>query len=450
MDQDQARQSAIGKAAWRLLPFLCLCYTINFLDRVNVGFAALAMNEDLGFSPSVYGFGAGIFFVGYILFEVPSNLALQRFGARIWIARIMISWGIVATAMALVHDQSSFYALRFLLGVAEAGFFPGIILYLTYWFPARELARIVSLFMAAIPFATVFGGPLSGALLQMHGLWGLAGWQWLFIIEGLPAVMLGVVVLFFLDDRPDQAKWLSQEERQALAVTLVAEAKATREVGYAGLGQALTRPRVLVLGLLYFCIAFGLYGIGFWMPQVIQTFGLEPLQIGFLAAIPYLAAAIGMVLWGARSDRTGERIWHIALPLLMGGAALAWSAFSGPLGLTMLALTLAALGIYAAVSTFWSLPTAILTGTGAAAGLALINSMGNVSGLVSAALIGVLRETTGNFTAALLFMAGALLLAALIALVFGNAQRARALAGAKPVWPLKLRGEFTGRKANER
>jgi MFS transporter, ACS family, tartrate transporter len=433
MDKEQARQSAVKKAAWRLLPFLCLCYTVNFLDRVNVGFAALHMNADLGFSPSVFGAGAGIFFAGYILFEVPSNLALQRFGARIWIARIMISWGIVATAMAFVHNETSFYAMRFLLGVAEAGFFPGIILYLTYWFPARELARIVSLFMAAVPLATVIGGPVSGALLQMDGLLGLAGWHWLFIIEGLPAVALGVIVLFFLDDRPEEARWLSEEERKALSATLAAEAKATRKVGYAGLGQALTRPRVLVLGLIYFCIVTGLYGIGFWMPQVIQTFGLEPLAIGFLTALPYLVAAIGMVAWGARSDRTGERIWHIALPLMLGGAAFAWSAASGPLVLTMLALTLATLGIHAAIGTFWSLPTAILTGTGAAAGLALVNSMGNLAGLVSPTVIGLLKQAMGTFTAALLFLAAALLLGALITILFGQAQRARAAAGAKPI-----------------
>jgi MFS transporter, ACS family, tartrate transporter len=249
-----------------------------------------------------------------------------------------------------------------LLGIAEAGFFPGIILYLTYWFPARERARIVSLFMVAVPLATVIGGPVSGALLELHGLWGLKGWQWLFIIEGLPAVLLGVVVLFFLDDRPEGARWLTDEERQALSAMLAAEAKATREVGYASLGQALTRPRVLVLGLLYFCIAFGLYGIGFWMPQVIQTFGLTPLKIGFLTAIPYLFAALAMVLWGANSDRTGERIWHVALPLLLAAFAFAWSATTLPLGLTMVALTLATVGIHAVVGTFWSLPTAILTG----------------------------------------------------------------------------------------
>ncbi|MCJ7527710.1 MAG: MFS transporter, partial [Methyloceanibacter sp.] len=303
MSQDEATRSAIGKAARRLMPFLCLCYTVSFLDRVNVGFAALSMNEDLGFSPSIFGAGAGIFFVGYILFEIPSNLALQRFGARIWIARIMISWGIVAACMALVSGTTSFYLMRFLLGVAEAGFFPGIILYLTYWFPARERARIIALFMAAVPLATMIGGPVSGALLELHGVGGLKGWQWLFIVEGLPAMILGVIALKFLDDRPEDASWLSKKERQALGNMLAAEAKATRDVGYAELGQALTRPRVLVLGLLYFCIVISFYGVGFWMPQVIQTYGLAPLKIGFLTAIPYFFAAIAMVLWGAHSDR---------------------------------------------------------------------------------------------------------------------------------------------------
>jgi MFS transporter, ACS family, tartrate transporter len=422
---DDARRSAISKATWRLVPFLGLCYAVNFLDRVNVGFAALAMNQDLGFTPSIFGTGASIFFIGYILFEIPSNLALQRLGARIWIARIMISWGLVATAMAVVSGETSFYVMRFLLGVAEAGFFPGIILYLTYWFAAAERARIVSLFMVAVPLATVVGGPVSGALLELRGLWGLTGWQWLFIAEGLPAIVLGVITLKFLDDRPEQAEWLSTKERAALAETLAAEAKATREVGYARLGQALSRPRVLVLGLLYFCLVVGLYGIGFWMPQVIQTFGLTPLKIGFLTAVPHLFAAIFMVLWGAHSDRTGERILHVALPLLLAALAFTWSAFTGPLALTMVALTLATLGIYAAIGTFWSLPTATLTGTGAAAGLALINSMGNLGGFAGPSMVGVIREATGSFTAALLFLAGALALAAVIALLFGHTTRRR-------------------------
>jgi ACS family tartrate transporter-like MFS transporter len=420
MDQGEARRSAIAKAAWRLLPFLCLCYIVNFLDRVNVGFAALAMNQDLGFTPSIFGTGAGIFFIGYFLFEIPSNLALQRFGARIWIARIMISWGVVATAMAFVHSETSFYAMRFLLGVAEAGFFPGIILYLTYWFPARERARIVSLFMAAVPLATVVGGPLSGALLELHGLGGLKGWHWLFIVEGLPAILLGLIALKVLDDGPAQAEWLSKDERQALADTLAAEAKVTREVGYAGLGQALTRPRVLVLALLYFCLVVGLYGIGFWMPQVIQTFGLDPLRIGFLTAVPYLFAAIAMVLWGMSSDRSGERILHVAVPLFLAALAFAWSAAALPLALTMIALTLAAVGIYAAIGTFWSLPTAILTGTGAAAGLALVNAVGNLGGFAGPSIVGVIRQATGSFTVALLFLAGAMALGGAIALLFGR------------------------------
>lgn len=426
MSAEEARQSAIAKASRRLIPFLVLCYAVNFLDRVNVGYAALAMNADLGFTPSIFGIGAGIFFVGYILFEIPSNLALQRFGARIWIARIMISWGLISTAMALVSGETSFYVMRFLLGVAEAGFFPGIILYLTYWFPARERARIIALFMAAVPLATMVGGPISGALIEMHGLFGLKGWQWLFVVEGVPAVVLGAIALRVLDDKPEGARWLSVEERQALAHTLSAEARVAREVGYAELGQALTRPRVLTLGLLYFCIVMGLYGISFWMPQVIQTYGLSPIEIGLLTAIPYSFAAIVMVLWGAHSDRTGERIWHVALPLFLAGAAFAWSAASLPLALILVALSFATAGTYAAIGTFWSLPTSILTGTGAAAGLALINSLGNTGGLVGPPIIGALKEGTGTFTAALLFLAGMLILGAVIALVFGAIQRAHA------------------------
>ena len=423
MDQDQALQSAVTKAARRLVPFLALCYMVNFLDRVNVGFAALSMNADLGFTPQMFGLGAGIFFVGYILFEIPSNLALHRFGARIWIARIMISWGLVSMAMALVSGATSFYALRFLLGVAEAGFFPGIILYLTYWFPARERARVVAMFMAAVPLATVFGGPLSGALLELDGLMGLKGWQWMFFVEGVPAVLLGFVTLKFLDDRPEHAKWLTPEERQALSTQLATEAEAARTDGYHRIGQALTRPRVLMLGLIYFCLAAGLYGIGFWMPQVIQTFGFSPLKIGFLTAIPYLFAAFLMVLWGRRSDRTGERIWHVALPLALAGAAFAWSAVSGPLLPTMMALTLVTVGIYAAVGAFWSLPTAILTGTGAAAGIALVNSIGNLGGFAAPTIVGTLRQATGDFTAALLFLAFILVLGAGLTLLFGYATR---------------------------
>ena len=422
MDHEQTSDghlsAAIAKATYRLIPFLCLAYTLNFLDRVNVGFAALHMNADLGFSPAVFGFGAGIFFLGYIVFEIPSNLALQRFGARIWIARIMISWGLIACAMALVRGETSFYVSRLLLGIAEAGFFPGIILYLTYWFPAGTRARIIALFMASVPLATVFGGPISGVLLQMHGFAGLAGWQWLFIIEGAPAVLLGVLALFVLTDKPDKAAWLSENERRALTETLASEAANTKAVGYADLRQALKRPRVLALGVLYFLMVTGLYGIGFWMPQVLATFGLDPLHVGFLTAIPYLFAVIAMVLWGRHSDKTGERRWHIALPLLLAACAFAWSAYSGPLLPTMIALSLATLGFYAAFGPFWSLPTALLTGTGAAAGIALVNSMGNAAGFTGPYIVGLLKQATGSFSAALLFLAAALALGGLMALCF--------------------------------
>jgi MFS transporter, ACS family, tartrate transporter len=422
MDQDQTRDghlaAAIRKATWRLIPFLCLAYTVNFLDRVNVGFAALHMNEDLGFSPSVYGFGAGIFFLGYIAFEVPSNLALHRFGARIWIARIMISWGLVACAMAFVWSETSFYVMRFLLGVAEAGFFPGIILYLTYWFPAAERARIVAVFMASVPLATVFGGPVSGALLNMHGFLGLAGWHWLFLIEGLPAIVLGVLALKVLTDKPAGATWLTQDERAALTARIAAEDAVAKEVGYSEIGAAMTRPRVLALGLLWFLIVIGLYGMGFWLPQVIQSYGLDDLSIGFITAIPYVFAAICMVLWGRRSDRANERRWHIALPLMVASAAFAASAYTEALIPTMIALTIATVGFYATLGPFWSLPTAFLAGTGAAAGLALVNSIGNIAGFAGAYIVGILREATGSFSAALLFLAAALALGGLMALCF--------------------------------
>lgn len=413
-----ALASAIRKAAIRLIPFLCLAYTVNFLDRVNVGFAALSMNEDLRFSPSVYGFGAGGFFIGYILFEIPSNLALRRFGARIWIARIMISWGIVACAMALVHSEMSFYVTRALLGIAEAGFFPGIILYLTFWFPAEVRARIVAVFMASVPLATVIGGPLSGALLEMHGILGFKGWQWLFVIQGLPAIILGLLALKVLTNRPEEATWLTSEERTALSEAIARESKHTESVGYADLRAALTRPRVLALGCLYFLMVIGLYGIGFWMPQVIGGFGLGSLAVGFLIAIPYLFAAIAMVLWGRHSDHRSERRWHIALPLFLAAASFAWTAYSGPLIPTMVALTLATLGLYAAFAPFWTLPIALLTGAGAAAGIALVNSMGNAAGFAGPYVVGILKEATGSFSAAMLFIAAAAALGGLMALSF--------------------------------
>jgi MFS transporter, ACS family, tartrate transporter len=291
----------------------------------------------------------------------------------------------------LVSGTATFYAMRFLLGVAEAGFFPGIILYLTYWFPAQERARIVSLFMAAVPLATLVGGPYRAPCSRCTGLAGSRAGTGCSSLK-----LLGLAALKLLPDRPAEASWLTEEEKDALEAKLAAEAEAARDIGYHALGDALTRPRVLVLALLYFCIVVGLYGIGFWMPQVLQTFGLTPLAIGFLTAVPYLFASIAMVIWGWHSDATGERIWHVALPLFLAGAAFAWSATGAPLAVTMLALSLAGVGIYAAVSTFWSLPTAILTGTGGAAGLALVNSVGNLGGLAGPSIVGVIKQATGS------------------------------------------------------
>jgi ACS family tartrate transporter-like MFS transporter len=446
MAADQAHyRQALRKASIRLIPFLCLCYGVSFLDRVNVGFAALVMNADLGFTASVFGLGAGIFFVGYILFEVPSNLVLARVGARRWIARIMISWGLIAAAMSLVAGPMSFYAMRFLLGATEAGFFPGIILYLTFWFPARERARIVSLFMTAVPVSTVIGAPVSGALLGLHGVGGLKGWQWLFLIEGIPAVLLGIAAWWLLTERPQEAKWLGKEEAPR-ARRRAADAKAAKAVSYAELAQGLTQPCVLVLGFLYFCIVVGLYGVGFWIPQVIQGYGLDPFEVGLLVAIPYLFAAGDMVIWGWHSDLTSERRWHVALPLFVAAAAFALSAMSLPLAPMMLVLSIATIGIYAAIGIFWSLPTGLLTGSAAAAGLALINSIGNAGGLVGPYVVGVVKEATGHFAAALLFLAGALALGGAVALM--AAARGRApIKAVKPRAPAARRPRPAGSPA---
>lgn len=324
-------RTALRKATVRLIPFLFVLYIVSFLDRVNVSFAALQMNEDLGFSDAVYGLGAGIFFIGYFLFEVPSNLILERVGARVWIARIMITWGIISTAMFLVTGPVSFYLLRFLLGVAEAGFFPGIILYLTYWFPARERAKAVALFMTAVAIAGVIGGPLSGALLSLDEVvFGLSGWQFLFIAEGFPAILLGLAVLAFLPDRPSEARWLTDEERRWLEDSLSREEQLKTTHGTHTLRQAFVDGRLWLLCGVYFGTVTSLYGISFWLPTIIEEFSnLNEFLVGLLSAFPYLAAAIGMVVFAWHSDRTGERRWHVAIP---AGLAALGLALTGPIG----------------------------------------------------------------------------------------------------------------------
>ncbi|MBV8836984.1 MAG: MFS transporter [Alphaproteobacteria bacterium] len=425
-----ARASA--KISRKLIPFLMLCYFVAYLDRVNVGFAALTMNKDLGLNAEMFGFGAGIFFFGYFIFEVPSNLLLEKFGARMWIARIMISWGVVSAAMAFVTGPYSFYAMRFLLGVAEAGFFPGIILYLTYWFTAAERARYVGLFMAAIPLSSVIGGPVSGLILDhFNGAMALNGWQWLFIIEGVPSIIVGFLVLLLLTDRPKDATWLAPDERDALNAKLAAEAANRESVRHYSLKEALLNPRVLALSLVYFGLVCGNYGLGYWLPTIVKGV-VTTLQLdassginintltGYLVAIPYAVAVVAMIWWTRRSDLARERMWHVAGPAILGGVALAAAAYLTDPLLAGIAVTACAVATYAALPTFWTLPTAFLTGTAAAGGIALINSIGNIGGFAGPYAVGWLKDATGGTTAGLLALAAAYVLAGVVTLLVGH------------------------------
>ena len=422
------------KVAWRLLPILFLCYVLAYLDRVNVGFAKLQMQKDLGFSDTVYGIGAGIFFIGYFFFEVPSNLILERVGARIWIARIMILWGLISAGMMFTNGETTFYVLRFVLGLAEAGFFPGIILYLTYWFPRAHRARMVAVFMTAITLSGVIGGPFSGWILaRFSGTAGLAGWQWLYLLEGLPSVAVGLLVVFRLDDGPAKARWLSEDERELLLRRIEDEERLKLEegAGHHRLVDAFLSPRLWLFALIYFCVVMGLYGISFWLPQILSdTMTSDPWRIGLLTAVPWGAAAAAMLLVGRHSDRTGERRWHTALPALVAGAAFATSAVSGISGVqSFAALTVATCGVMAAVSCFWSLPTAFLSGTAAAGGIAWINSVGNLAGYVSPFVVGQVRDRTGSMSAALLVLASSLVAAGLLTVWSARRGRAPARAG---------------------
>jgi len=419
-------RTTLAKVGWRLLPFLLLLYVVAWLDRVNIGFAALQMNEDLGFSSAVYGFGAGVFFIGYALFEIPSNLILARVGARLWIARIMITWGVLSIAMMFVTGAMSFYVLRFLLGVAEAGFLPGIIYYLGHWFPAAERARAVSWFMLAIPLSTVVGGPLAGLLLQLDGWHDLTGWQWLFLVEGTPAVVLGFVVLRFLTDTPEQAEWLSPDERAWLAERVHAEHRAAEARHGVGLRAALVHPTVWLLGFIIFACQTGSYGLTLWIPQIVRGLsGSSDFLVSMISALPYVAASVGMILIGRSSDRSGERFLHIAIPSAIAAVGFVASAyFTSPVP-GMLALTVAAVGDLGTRGPFWSLPTRFLAGTAAAGGIGLINTLGSLGGFVGPYAVGLVRQLTGGFAGGLVFLAALLLLAAVAAL---QLRRARVLA----------------------
>ena len=417
--------STLNKVRNRLIPFVGLLYFAAFIDRVNVSFAAAQMNRDLGFSAYVYGLGAGVFFIGYALFEVPSNLILHKVGGRRWLARIMITWGIVAGAMALVKGATGFYILRFLLGAAEAGFFPGVIYYLTHWVPAAGRARLIGIFMTAVPISTAVGGPLSASILRLDGIWGLAGWQWLFLTETVPSLVLGIVTLLYLPDRPADARWLTPAERHWLTRKLEAEAF-QRDVQHGGtVLRALLDSRVLALSLCYFGAEIGLYGVILWIPQIFVHAGIAAGSVGYVVAIPYATAAVAMVWWCRRSDRRKERVRHIAVASLAASLGLAASAglVNSPL-LSVIAISIGAAGTLAILPIFWTLPAAILSGAAAAGAIALINALGNMGGFFGPFMIGWIKDATGSFTWGLYAAAVGVLLTGIIALLIGHDARA--------------------------
>ena len=414
---ESLEQRTLAKVSSRLVPFLVLCYFVAYLDRVNVSFAALTMNKDLGLSASAFGFGAGVFFLAYFLFEVPSNLFLERVGARKWIARIMFTWGLISGAMAFVGGEYSFYALRVLLGIAEAGFFPGIIFYLTLWFPAVYRARIIGYFMAAIPLSTVIGAPISGLLLGMEGIMGVKGWQWLFILEALPALLLSVVVFYYLTDRPADAMWLAADERAWLEARLDRERKQRETVRQYSVRDALLDPKVWALSLVYFGAVATNYGLSFFLPQIVKAFGVSNVQAGVIAALPYVVGSISIVLWGRRSDRKLERRFHLAFPLLVASAGLAGAAMLDDPTMKMAVLSIAGFGIFGCLPVFWTYPTAFLSGAAAAGGIALINSLGNLAGFAGPFVMGRLKDMTGTYTAGLFCLAAIGLIAMVVVLL---------------------------------
>lgn len=410
-DEESATYS---KVAWRLLPFLFLCYMCAYLDRINVSFAKLQMMSDLGLSDAVYGLGAGIFFVGYLMFEVPSNLILLRVGARRWIARIMVTWGVISAAMMFVNGPISFYVLRFLLGVAEAGFIPAILLYLTYWFPNKRRSKVTALFLTGIPMSGVIGGPLSGWIMNhFHGTTGLAGWQWLFLLEGIPSVLIGIVAFYFLNDKVSDAKWLSAAQKALIQRDLAAEQQGQ---SLHSIRDGLTNPKVLLLSFIYFFFTMGLYGVSFWLPTIVKASGVaDPLDIGLLSSIPYASAAIAMILVSRSSDATGERRWHLSLAGVIGAIALCASVFyANNTVLAMVALTIGTMGVMTTISQFWVLPPAILSGGAAAAGIALANSIGSISGVVSPYVIGWVQMSSGTTGAGVLGLAASMVIGSLL------------------------------------
>lgn len=416
-------QTTLRKVRRRLMPLIVLLYFVAYLDRNNVGFAKLGMQGDIGLTEAAYGLGAGIFFLGYALLEIPSNGGMYRYGARKWIARILISWGIFATAMFLVNGETTFYIIRFLLGAAEAGFFPAILFYLTLWFPAAQRVTVLGIFILAQPISNALGAPVSGMLLGLEGVAGLHGWQWLYIIEGIPAIVLGLITPFVMTDRPEHAKWLKPEECDWLATTMSKELADKQKSGNHNFLAGLKDPRTLAYSALYFGLVCGIYGLGLWMPTIVKALGkFDTVQVGFIVFIPYAIAAVFVYFWSKRSDRTGNRVWHASVSMVIAAVGLLGAGYLLPVNavLAMVFLTLAAMGIYSAIAPFLAMPSAALTGAAAAAGLAMVNSLGNLGGFVAPYIVGILKDATGNSQSGLTFLAACLAITAVATYLYAR------------------------------
>jgi MFS transporter, ACS family, tartrate transporter len=438
MNPQDVASITLRKVTLRLIPFLFLLYIVAWLDRVNVGFAGLQMNADLGFSSAAFGFGSGVFFLGYCLFEVPSNLVLHRVGARRWIARIMISWGVISAAMMFVRTAPTFYVLRFLLGAAEAGFFPGVVYYLSHWYPEGQRARAIAAFMTAVPVSGVVGGPLSGALLTLNGLFGLAGWQWLFLMEGVPAILLGVTVLFYLTDRPEAANWLSSAEKDWLVSSLAAERSSRDGKLRVGIFAVLTNRTIWHLGIIFLFAAIGFYAYSFWAPLVVKSLtASSDLGVGLILGAISAVTIIAMMLNSAHSDQTDERPLHVAIALLVSGAGFFGCAVLRQPILAVFFLALVPIGHCAAYGPFWSIPSRFLTGAPAAAGIALVVTIANVGGLIGPTIIGAMKDRFGTHGPAFILLGGCAVVGALLAMALGrgpvlrSAQAGEVVAGLK-------------------
>ncbi len=417
----ELEKRTMSKVTWRLVPFLMLCYFIAYLDRVNISFAGASMSKDLGLSATAFGGAAGIFFIAYFFFEVPSNFALDRFGARIWIARIMLTWGLITGAQAFVQGEFSINIVRLLLGAAEAGFFPGIIFFITLWFPAAYRARIIGLFMFAIPISTVIGAPISSLILYLDGVSGLHGWQWMFILEALPALILSAVVLYYLTDRPRAAHWLSDEESNWLQNQLDLERANRERHGVFTIFRAMVDWRIIALGFVYMGCNIPQYGLSFFLPQIVKAFGgLSNFQIGLVTALPYAVGAIGMILWSRHSDQAAERKWHAIIPLAIIVLGLSAAAAIPDPTMKMACLCVAGFGFFAVLPIFWTLPTTLLSGTSAAVGIAAVNSIGNLGGYFGPQIFGLLKDKTGTDYASIMFLAACAVVGAVLVLILGH------------------------------